>query len=108
MHIDGPEAVADGRARSLDFKDKDRGLGVEIDGALWHRDKQLQDRGRDREAAGRGEVTLRAGWIEVVEMPCELAADVGAAQVARGWQGRPTECGRPRCAVARDVRFRSA
>ena len=105
--MDGQEAQADGRSRRLDFRDRERGLALEIDGDLWHRERQVRDRGRDRELAGRGEVSLRAGWIEVVEQPCELAVDVALAQMARGWTGRPTACG-PGCAVGRDARLRAA
>ncbi|AXH96390.1 type IV toxin-antitoxin system AbiEi family antitoxin domain-containing protein [Ornithinimicrobium avium] len=103
--MDGPEATADGRTRRMDFKDEARGVVVEIDGELYHRYRQAQDRGRDRETVGRGEVTLRAGWAEVAETPCELAVDVALALRARGWTGRPTPCG-PTCAVGRDVRLR--
>lgn len=105
--LDGPAALADGRSRLLDFRDKERGLSLEIDGELWHRERQLLDRGRDREVAGRGEVTLRAGWIEVMDRPCELAVDVALAQIARGWSGRPVPCATG-CAVARDGRLRAA
>lgn len=91
-------AAAHGRSRRMDFRDRARGLVLEVDGELYHRYRQVQDRGRDRETAGRGEVTLRAGWAEVVETPCELAADVATALRARGWTGRPTACG-ARCAV---------
>ncbi|MDO5741049.1 MAG: hypothetical protein Q4P07_12980, partial [Ornithinimicrobium sp.] len=83
--LDGMTAQADGRARRLDFRDPVRGLRVEIDGALFHGERQLADRWRDRQAVGAGEATLRAGWIEVVERPCALAADVAVAQIARGW-----------------------
>lgn len=103
--MDGPRTVADGRSRRLDFKDRQRGLGLEIDGDLFHSTRQRQDRGRDREAAGKGEVTIRAGWVEVVAYPCELAADVAAAQRARGWTGQPTPCG-PGCRLSRDPRWR--
>lgn len=103
--MDDTRAVADGRARRLDFKDPRRGLGLEIDGDFFHSVRQRQDRGRDREAAGQGEVTIRAGWVEVVVNPCELAADVAAAQRARGWTGQPRACG-PACRLPRDPRWR--
>lgn len=103
--MDGAQAVADGRARRLDFKDRGRGLGLEIDGDFFHSTRQRQDRGRDREAAGKGEVTIRAGWVEVVAFPCELAADVAAAHRARGWTGQPSACG-PACRLPRDPRWR--
>lgn len=50
---------------------------------------------------------LRAGWVEVVAYPCELAADVAAAQRARGWTGVPKPCS-PGCAIARDRRLTAA
>lgn len=103
--MDGAQAVADGRARRLDFKDRSRGLGLEIDGDLFHSTRQRQDRSRDREAAGKGEVTIRAGWVEVVVHPCDLAADVAAAQQARGWAGQPRSCG-PDCRLPHDPRWR--
>ncbi|WP_151526756.1 hypothetical protein [Serinicoccus kebangsaanensis] len=101
-----PIGGADGRAlgRTMDFRDRARALGVEIDGALWHREKQLADRRRDREAVGEGGVVLRAGWVEVVSDPCRLAADVAAAQQARGWTGSPRPCGHT-CAIALDSRW---
>ncbi|AXH96382.1 hypothetical protein [Ornithinimicrobium avium] len=103
--MDGPTAVRDGRSRRIDFRDKVRRVRLEIDGELYHRDKQAEDRRRDREAAGKGEVSLRAGWVEVVERPCELAVDVALVQRSRGWQGRPQACGSS-CAVGRDARLR--
>jgi hypothetical protein len=94
-----------GRVRRLDFKDRERGIGMDIDGELYHRGRQVRDRGRDREVAGNGEVNLRAGWFEVTERPCELAVDVALVQVARGWHGRPRACG-PTCPVGRHPRLR--
>lgn len=102
--LDGGER---GRSRRLDFRDAERGLGVEIDGEIFHRDRAHLDRGRDREAAGRGDIILRAGWFEVVERPCQLAADVAAALLARGWTGSSTPCS-PACAIRRDQRLRKA
>lgn len=102
-----PAEIIDGRARRLDLKDTARGLGLEIDGDIFHRERQLADRSEDRRSAGQGEVTLRAGWIEVAARPCDLAADVAAAQRARGWQGTPRACG-PTCTLPRDPRFRQA
>ena len=103
--LDGTAAMADGRCRRIDFRDAERRLGLEIDGELVHRDRQTVDRRRDREAAGRGDTNLRAGWFEVLESPCELAADVAVAQLARGWQGTPRACSRD-CALLLDPRLR--
>lgn len=99
------EAVRDGRSRRLDFRDRKRGLGVEIDGELWHRDRQAADRAKDRAVAGRGETMLRAGWYEVLQSPCAVAADVAVAQIARGWTGRPKRCS-PECRILEDPRLR--
>lgn len=100
--IDGPGDG--GRVPRLDFKDRERGIGLEIDGEFYHRDRQVRDRRRDRDAASNGEINLRAGWIEVVEQSCELAVDVALVQISRGWQGRPRACS-PTCAVGRDARL---
>lgn len=105
--LDGPAAVLDGRSRRLDFRDAATGLSVEVDGELYHRDRKQEDRARDRQVAGRGEVVLRAGWSEVVGAPCALAADVGVALRARGWPGSPRPCSKG-CAVAADPRLRPA
>lgn len=105
--IDDDQARADGRSRSLDFRDPVRRLRLEVDGELFHREKQLADRARDRQGVGEGEATLRAGWIEVTESPCALAADVAVAQLARGWEGWPTACG-PECLLPRDPRLRGS
>lgn len=105
--IDGSTdgSAGGGRVRRLDFKDRERGIGMDIDGQLYHRGRQVRDRGRDREVAGNGEINLRAGWFEVTERPCELAVDVALVQIARGWQGRPLACG-PTCPVGRHPRLR--
>ena len=59
----------------------------------------------ESQRARRSEVTIRAGWVEVVVHPCDLAADVAAAQRARGWTGQPSACG-PGCGLPRDPRWR--
>lgn len=104
--VDGPSAVRDGRTRRFDFRDGARGVVVEVDGELYHRDRAAQDRARDREAAGRGDVVLRVGWFEVVDAPCQVASDVAATLVQRGWHGRPLPCS-PGCPVATDPRLRA-
>lgn len=102
-----PQERADGRCRRLDFRDPERGIGLQVDGELYHRDRQLADRAQDRMAAGQGEVVLRAGWAEITARPCDLAADVAVAQRARGWTGRPHACGAG-CTLPRDPRLRAA
>lgn len=103
--IDEPDGTR-GRVRRIDLKDRKRGIGMEIDGELYHRERQAYDRRRDREAAGKGDVLLHAGWFEVVDESCELAADVAVVQISRGWEGRPHGCGAEKCAIERDARLR--
>ncbi|WP_130012750.1 hypothetical protein [Serinicoccus sediminis] len=88
----------------LDLLDPERGVGVEIDGALFHDDRVHLDRARDRSGTVQGRVMLRAGWSDVVLRPCELAVEVALVQIRRGWTGRPRACS-PGCAVAVDARL---
>ncbi|MFK5633473.1 MULTISPECIES: hypothetical protein [unclassified Ornithinimicrobium] len=103
--LEDPDAGASGRTRRMDFRDAERRIRMEVDGELYHRERQKQDRARDRQAAGQNETALRAGWAEIVATPCEVAADVAVVQIARGWTGRPHGCG-PGCAVTEDPRLR--
>ena len=98
---------ATGRTSRMDFTDRTRRIRVEVDGELYHRERQQQDRARDRRAAGQNETTLRVGWAEIVATPCQVAADVAVVHVARGWSGRPHAC-RPGCPVEKDPRLRSS
>lgn len=77
-----------------------RGLAtlVELDGVLGHTASldRWADLQRDLVAAVAGDITLRAGWQQVLE-PCRLAGVVGAVLIARGWEGTVTPCNRPGC-----------
>ncbi|WP_161937887.1 hypothetical protein [Serinicoccus chungangensis] len=88
----------------LDLLDPERGVGVEIDGALFHDDRVHLDRARDRSGLVAGRAMLRAGWSDVVLRPCELAVEVALVQIRHGWPGRPHGC-TPGCALAGDVRL---
>jgi hypothetical protein len=70
---------------------------VELDGRLGH---EGMDRFRDMERDNRFALvdwtTLRYGWYDVVERPCEVATQVAQLLMSRGWPGTPTCC--PRCA----------
>ena len=59
---------------------------VELDGRLGHEDApdRWADLDRDLSAVVAGELTLRAGWGQVLE-PCRLAGVVGRVLAARGW-----------------------
>lgn len=100
----GPRVAPQHGVQRLDFVDEERGVGVEVDGELYHRERARADRSRDRRSAGRGLVMLRAGWVDVVMTPCELAADVAVVQRERGWRGRPGPCS-PTCSVVADERL---
>lgn len=67
---------------------------VEIDGRLWH-DSAAQrdaDMDRDLDAAVDRMNTVRVGWGQVFDRPCDTAARVGGLLQARGWTGRPVTC----------------
>jgi hypothetical protein len=83
--------------RDVDYRR--HGVVVELDGRLGHEDQvdRWADMDRDIDAVVSGDVTLRAGWRQVLS-PCRLGVAVGRLLVARGWRGRPVPCG-PGCAV---------
>lgn len=73
---------------------------VELDG-LTHALSRLRDLRRDNAALVQGLLTLRYGWPDVLESPCQVAWQVAAVLVARGWTGLPRRCGR--CQNASDT-----
>ncbi len=81
-----------------DVRYRDHAALVELDGRLGHTAAadRWSDLDRDLEAATRGDVTLRAGWRQVLE-PCRLALVVGRVLRARGWSGAPRPCPSPGC-----------
>ena len=67
----GELQVRDGAVRR-DVEYEEWNVVVEVDGRLGHEGEYVAvDRRRDRRAAGRGRVTLRAGWVDVEGDPCE-------------------------------------
>jgi hypothetical protein len=109
--VERPHGLPTGRrqrrvkpGKTVAFRDVEyAGLGVvmELDGRLGHEaaNDRWADLDRDLESALNGEVTLRAGWKQVLS-PCRLAAAVARILLARGWQGRPRACG-PGCPAGR-------
>jgi hypothetical protein len=70
---------------------------VELDGRLghdWNADRWA-DLDRDLANAVADQLTLRAGWSQVLD-PCRLAGIVGRVPQARGWQGQIRSCA-PSC-----------
>ena len=69
-------------------------VAVELDGRANHPDEQRwSDQRRDNAAAVEGVITLRYGWADVAERPCETAREVGTALAGRGWRGPLRRCG---------------
>jgi hypothetical protein len=75
-------------------------VAVEVDGAIAHpaEDKWLQAH-RDNAAAVDGTITLRYSWTDIVTRPCEVATEVGAVLLGRGWPGGLRRCG-PVCGIS--------
>jgi very-short-patch-repair endonuclease len=74
-------------------------VAVELDGSASHpAEQRWRDHHRDNAAAVDGVVTLRYGWADVTERPCEIAGEIGAVLARRGWPGPLRRCG-PGCRV---------
>ena len=73
------------------------GVLVELDGRLGHADEgRFRDFRRDNDFALRALLTLRYGWYDVVEQPCEVNHQVSTVLQGRGWSDLPTRCRRCR------------
>jgi very-short-patch-repair endonuclease len=64
---------------------------AELDGVI-HARQRFRDNRRDNAALLDGDVTLRYGWADVTERPCQVAFEVAAVLRARGWTGFPARC----------------
>jgi hypothetical protein len=89
-------AVQDGGAIYRDVFYRQYGVVVELDGRASHADRRLQDNRRDNLATARGVATLRYGWADVTELPCQTAYEVAQTLAARGWPGPLRPCRRCR------------
>jgi hypothetical protein len=75
-------------------------VAVELDGRAAHPgDQRWLDIQRDNAAAADGILTLRYGWFDVSERPCEVAAQVARVLRRRGYTGA-RGCS-PACPVTR-------
>lgn len=91
------------RSSYLDTLYADFGLAMELDGRAAHRaEDRWHDAHRDNFLAAVGILTLRYGWTDVTERPCQVAAEVGQALRKRGWAGAVSQCG-PTCAVVPSI-----
>jgi hypothetical protein len=100
--------VVEGEVLRVVYRDvryRDHAALVELDGQLGHAAAKdgWADLDRDLGAAVRGDLTLRAGWQQVLD-PCRLAVVVGAVLATRGWHASPVSCARTGC-VARPERI---
>lgn len=84
----------DRRNRYLDNLYGEFGLCVELDGMQAHpEDQRWQDLRRINAITETGLITLRYGWIDVTDRPCETAAQIGAVLINLGWLGTLRRCG---------------
>ncbi len=95
------DGMRQGHAIHRDVRYARYGVVAELDGKASHPDEQRwRDKHRDNAAAADGFVTLRYGWADVTEHPCETAAEIGAVLARRGWPGPLKRCG-PACQASR-------
>lgn len=77
--------------RDVDYEDY--GVLVELDGRRGHEGSgRFRDMRRDNYHSLLGRITLRYGWWDVAECPCEVAYQVYVALVARGHAGPFNRC----------------
>jgi len=89
------------RNQYQDVSYEDYALVVELDGRSAHPEWfRWADMRRDNANAATGRVTLRYGWEDVTERPCQTALEVAAALREHGWTGTMRRCGAA-CPVTR-------
>lgn len=90
-----------GRSQYQDVSYDDYALVVELDGREAHPEwYRWADIRRDNANAATGQVTLRYGWDDVTERPCQTALEIAATLREHGWTGALRRCG-SRCRVRR-------
>ena len=89
LHLAGGESPSTqqvlglpGERVRVDFCWERLGLVVEVDGARWHPDPQV-DRERDNLLGRAGWRVLRYGWAEVVHEPERVVGEICAALACR-------------------------
>lgn len=73
---------------------------IELDGRLHHSGSRQRDQDleRDLETAAEGRRTIRLGWGQVYDRPCQTAGLVAVVLRSAGWGGEPHTCS-PQCAA---------
>jgi hypothetical protein len=67
---------------------------IELDGKAAHPvAERWRDIARDNASAADGITTLRYGWADVAQHPCQTAAQIADVLRFQGWPGQPTPCG---------------
>ena len=91
-----PRAGSGEKSAYRDVRYERQAALVELDGKLGHdgTEDRWDDIDRDVASAVDGELTLRAGWRQVLD-PCRLATAVATILQARGWEDDAQSC--PRC-----------
>jgi hypothetical protein len=91
--------LADG-SEYLDVLIAEFGVHIELDGRLGH--DGAREQWRDMRRDNRSEVGrlrhLRYGWADIVDRPCEVAAQQAEVLRQQGWPGRLRRC--PTCPPA--------
>jgi len=91
------------RGRRRQYRDalyEDFGVCVELDGQAAHpAGARWRDIRRDNANAADGIITLRYGWGDITDRPCQVAGEIAAVLRSRGWTGHPRPCG-PACALS--------
>ncbi|HVW81335.1 MAG TPA: hypothetical protein VHB69_10405 [Mycobacteriales bacterium] len=84
---------ADG-AEYLDVLIEEYGVHIELDGRLGHdaARQQWRDMRRDNRSELAGMRHLRYGWADIVDRPCEVAAQQARILTQQGWPGALKRC----------------
>ena len=95
-----------GRSQYQDLSYDGYALVIELDGREAHPEwYRWADIRRDNATAAAGQITLRYGWGDVTERPCQTALEIAATLREHGWTGTLRSCG-SRCLVQRAHRAR--
>lgn len=85
--------VRGGRTQYRDCLYEEYRVVVELDGRAAHPVQTAwRDMRRDNAEAEQGVLTLRYGYADLTERPCEVAAQVAAVLQSRGWTGAVRRC----------------
>jgi hypothetical protein len=78
----------------LDVVIEEYGVHIELDGRLGHdrTREQWRDMRRDNRSELAGIRHLRYGWADIVDRPCEVAAQQAEVLRQQGWPGRLKPC----------------